>query len=138
LSDGGKNAFRFSILSGILLIISGTRGSVGVYGAILIVLTLLVKNVLLLSILRVVAFVFILLASLGGVSVIFGGHLIRRSQVRLGKFVIGIGSGMSTPGLLLTLLILFVARDLPAIVAEHGVIGWTGIILSLVARAKAK
>ena len=138
MSDGGKNAFRFSILSGILLIISGTRGSVVVYGAILIVLTLLVKNVLLLSILRVVAFVLIVLASLGGVSVIFGGNLIRKSHVRLGKFVIGIGSGVSTPGLLLTLLILFVTRDLPAVVAEHGIMGWTGIIVSLIARAKAK
>jgi len=62
LSDEGKNAFRLSILSGILLIISGTHGSVGVYGVILAVLMLLVKNVFLLSILRVVAFILILLA----------------------------------------------------------------------------
>jgi len=138
LSDGGKNAFRLSILSGILLIISGTHGSVGVYGVILAVLMLLVKNVLLLSILRVVALILILLASLGGVSVIFGGSLIRKSRIRLGKFVIGIGSGMSTPGLILTLLTVFVTWNLPAVVAEHGIMGWTGMIVSLVARTKAK
>ncbi|MFB0505020.1 MAG: hypothetical protein ACETWE_14475 [Candidatus Bathyarchaeia archaeon] len=138
MSDEGKNASRLSILSGILLIISGTHGSVGVYGVILAVLMLLVKNVLLLSILRVVALILILLASLGGVSVIVGGSLIRKSRIRLGKFVIGIGSGMSIPGLVLTLLTVFVTRNLPAVVAEHGIMGWTGMIISLVARAKAK
>ena len=130
--------FILSILSGILLMISGTSGSIGVYGRILSLITSSVENDLVLSTLRVVAFILIFIASLGGISVIFGGYLIYKSQVRLGKFIIGIGAGVGIPGLLLTLFTSIISRSFPAIIAEHGIIGWTGIILSLIARSIAK
>jgi len=130
--------FILSILSGIPLMISGTSGSIGLYGTILSLLASFVENDLVLLTLRAVAFALIFIASLGGVSVIFGGYLIRKSQVRMGKFIIGIGAGVGVPGLLLTLITSIISRSFPAVIAEHGVIGWTGIILSLVARSTAK
>jgi len=55
------------------------------------------------------------------------------SQVILGKFIIGIGAGIGIPDLLLTLFSLIVTGDFLSVVAQHGTIGWMGIILSLVA-----
>ena len=130
--------FILSILSGILLMISGTSSSIGVYGTIFSLITSFVENDLVLSTLRVVAFILIFIASLGGISVIFGGYLIYKSQVRMGKFIIGIGAGVGIPGLLLTLFTSIISRSFPAVIAEHGIIGWTGIILSLIARSIAK
>ena len=125
--------FILSILSGILLMISGTSGSIGVYGTILSLITSFVENDLVLSTLRVVAFILIFIASLGGISVIFGGYLIYKSQVRMGKFIIGIIAGVGIPGLLLALFTSIISCNFPAVIAEHGIIGWTGIILSLIA-----
>jgi len=130
--------FILSILSGILLMISGTSGSIGIYGTILSLLASYVENDLALLTLRVVAFALIFIASLGGVSVIFGGYLIHKSQVRMGKFIIGMGAGVGIPGLLLILITSIIGHSFPAVIAEHGIIGWTGIILSLIARSTAK
>jgi len=130
--------FILAILSGVLLIASGTRGSIGVYGIILSTIASFVEDTIIVSILDVVTLILILLASLGGVSVILGGYLIRKSQVILGKFIIAIGAGIGIPGLLLTVLTLIVTRDFFSVIAQHGIIGWAGIFLSLVARAKAK
>ena len=69
---------------------------------------------------------------------IFGGYLIHKSQVRMGKFIIGMGAGVGIPGLLLILITSIIGHSFPAVIAEHGIIGWTGIILSLIARSTAK
>ncbi len=130
--------YVLSILSGVLLFVSGTQGSIGVYGIIIDMISSFVEDALLLSILNAVALILILLASLGGISVILGGYMIYKSRVILGKFIIGIGAGMGVPGLLLTLFTLLINRDISIVIAQHGIIGWTGIILSLIARSKAK
>jgi len=118
--------------------VSGTSGSIGIYGTILSLLASYVEHDLALLTLRVVAFALIFIASLGGASVILGGYLIHKSQVRMGKFIIGIGAGIGIPGLTLTLITSIISRSFPAVIAEHGIIGWTGIILSLIARSIAK
>jgi len=135
---GLSTPVMLSLLSGVLLIISGTRGSIGVYGIIISVLALFLEDALLLLILKAVAFVLIFFASLGGVSVVLGGYLIYKSRVRLGKFLIGLGAGVGIPGLLLTLFTLIVSKDFSAVIAQRGVIGWTGVFLSLIARATAR
>lgn len=131
-------AFTLSILSGILLIISGTRGSIGIYGMIFSILASFVEDALILSILGAVALTLMFLASLGGFSVILGGYLVYKSKVRLGRFIIGLGAGVGIPGLLLTLFTFIVRQNVSAVMAQHGVVGWTGILLSLIARTIAK
>jgi len=53
----------------------------------------------------VLAYAFIAIASLGGFTVMFGGYLIWKDRVRLGRIVILIGSGAGFFTLLLFLLV---------------------------------
>jgi hypothetical protein len=136
--SGNSSPFMFSILSGIFLIISGTRGSIGVYGQLILKITSFFDYFPFFYLLKAVVFILFLFAYFGGLTVILGGYLIRKSQVVLGKFVIGVGAGMGIPSLFFTLLTLIFTKDFSAIMAQHGIIGWTGIFLSFIARAKAK
>lgn len=61
-----------------------------------------------------------------------------RSQVMLGRLVIGRGASLGIPGLVLMLLTVMVTRDFSSIIAQYGVIGWIGIALSFVVRSAAK
>jgi len=80
----------------------------------------------------VLAYVFIGIASLGGFAVLFGGYLIWRDRVRLGRVIILIGSGAGFFTLLLFVLVnlrreefSLLASVLPAIL---------GVALGVVAR----
>ena len=53
----------------------------------------------------VLAYAFIAIASLGGFTVMFGGYLIWKDRVRLGRIVILLGSGAGFFTLLLFLLV---------------------------------
>jgi hypothetical protein len=134
-----RNVFLLSILSGILLVIAGIHGSIGVYGTILSFLALFFQDVHVLSFLEIVALILVFVASLGGFSVMFGGYLVYKSQVRLGKLIISLGTGIGIPGLLLAMInVMLVKQEFSTVIAQYGIIGWTGIILSLIARIKAK
>lgn len=130
--------FVLSIFSGILLVISGISGSLGVYGTTLSTLTSFSQDKLTVSILESLTIILIFLASLGGFAVILGGFLIYKSQVRLGKFILGLGAGVGIPGLLLTVITAIVAQEFSVIMTQYGIFGWTGIVLSFIARAVAK
>jgi len=130
--------FILSIISGILLIVSGIHGSIGVYETILSTVALFFKHALAQSIIGSVALILILLASLGGFSVILGGYLIYKNRIRTGKFMIGLGASVGLPGLILILLTLTATQQFSLIIAQYGIIGWTGIALSLITRAVAK
>jgi hypothetical protein len=62
------------------------------------------QDVRVLFFLEIVALILVFVASLGGFSVMFGGYLVYNSQVRLGKLIIGLGTGVGIPGLLLALI----------------------------------
>jgi hypothetical protein len=130
--------FMLSVVSGLLLVVSGISGSTGVYGTVFSALALFVNDAFVLSVLWAVSLALVFLASLGGFAVMLGGYLIYRSQVMLGEFVMGLGAGVGVPGLALMLLTVVVVRDFSSIMAQYGVIGWIGIALSLVVRATAK
>ena len=135
-----KNRFPLiiSIVSGILLVISGTHGSAGIYGSLIHALASGIEDPIILKVSEVILLLLFLLASLGGFSVIFGGYLIYRLKVRLGKFVIGIGTGIGIPGLLFSILISAISNNISEMVAQYSVVGWTGILLSIIARLKSK
>lgn len=127
-----------SFLSGILLIIAGTTGSVGVYGAVLSALIQSSQETIVRSVLEWIALTLVLLASLGGFSVILGGYLIYKSQMRLGKLIIGLGIGVGIPGLLLAVSAGIATQDFSVVIAQHGIIGWTGIALAILAMSSVK
>jgi hypothetical protein len=81
-------------------------------------------------------------AALGGIAVIIGGVLIGLSRIRIGKFVIGLGAGVGLFGLIIMLVEAFMIggvlgfTEILTYVSQS--IAWIGVIMSIVARSRAK
>lgn len=127
-----------SVFAGVLLIFSGTRGPIGLYEAVLQNLPLIIGDPMILSIAGFVALIFIILSSLGGITVILGGVLVYKNHVKTGKLAMSIGAGVGILWFILTVFTIIAARDWTLITAEHSPIGWSGLILSFIARTIAK
>ena len=127
-----------AIVAGVLLIVSGTRGPMGIYETILKTLPMITKDPLILSVGGTVALVFITLSSLGGFTVILGGFLVYRNHVGTGKWLMSIGAGFGRFSLILLVIAIVLSGDLSIVTSEYSPIGWVGIILSFVARTIAK
>ncbi len=130
--------FALSIVAGLLLIISGTRGPVGIYETVLKTLPSVTQDPWVLSVAGAIALVFITLSSLGGFTVILGGFIVFRNHVRTGKLMISIGAGFGIFSIILLVITIVLSRDLSVVTSEYSPIGWTGVILSFVARTMAK
>jgi len=130
--------FVLSILGGILLVVSGTSGPIGIFLIILEELPLFTKDALILTISAMVALFLIILSSLGGFTVILGGYLIYKNHIGTGRLLIGLGAGVGIPWLLYILFTIMVTQEATAIIAQHSIVGWTGIILSFTARSIAR
>jgi len=127
-----------SICGGGLLIVSGTRGPIGIYEAILQNLPLFIKDPLVLLMATVMALILVILSSLGGLTVIVGGYLIYKGHVTTGKLMIGLGAGVGIPWLLFILFTLMITQGLTSVITQHSITGWMGIIISFIARLIAK
>ena len=121
-------AALLATVAGFLLIVSGYTGVRSVDRFFTLLEDLLGSRPFLI----VLTYVFIGIASLGGFAVIFGGYLIWKDRVRLGKVLILIGSGAGFFTLLLFVLVNLhreefspLASVLPAIL---------GVALGVVAR----
>ncbi len=130
--------FVLSIVAGGLLIISGPQGPVASYETIIQKLSLFIKDTVIISIATATAGVLIALSSFGGLIVIVGGYLVYSKHVSTGKLMIGFGGGAGIPLLLLMLWTIVSTQDLSTVMAQHSATGWTGIVLSLIARTVAK
>ena len=126
-----KRAFNIAMIAGILLILSGTTGVAS--------LVKIEEIVFRYADIWLISFIFpflLFIASLGGFTIMFGGYLILREQIRTGKFVISLGAGFGIISLLSNIFV--------AIITLHFPIEWflsfatIGLILSLVARRMAK
>lgn len=124
-------AATLAAVAGILLLVSGYTGQRSVDQLFTWFAEVFGVN----PILRVVAVVFIGIASLGGFSVLFGAYLIRKNRVRLGRMFILVGSGAGFFTLLLFFLVnlrgerfSFLASVLPALL---------GVAIGVVARFRA-
>ncbi|MCJ7714340.1 hypothetical protein MUO66_07790 [Candidatus Bathyarchaeota archaeon] len=131
-------AFLISVPAGLLLFIKGIQGPTGIYFLILDYVNGLLTTGAIKSFLVFGLLVLILLSSLGGLTVIAGGFLIWKDHVSTGKFLIGIGAGISTFLALFLLITLFTSGDLSSLIAQYGVVGWIGIILAFLARSIAR
>jgi uncharacterized membrane protein YuzA (DUF378 family) len=94
-------AALLAVVAGILLIVSGYTGVRSVDRFFTLLEDLFGNR----PFLVVLAYVFIGIASLGGFAVLFGGYLIWRDRVRLGRVIILIGSGAGFFTLLLFVLV---------------------------------
>lgn len=131
-------AFVLSVLGGVLLIVSGTRGPIGIFLVILEQLPLFIKDALIQTIAAVVALFLIILSSLGGFTVILGGYLVYKNHVGTGKLLIGLGAGVGIPWLLFMLFTVAMTQQVTAVTAQHNILGWVGIILAFIARNIAR
>ena len=94
-------AALLAVVAGVLLIVSGYTGVRSVDRFFTLLEDLFGNR----PFLVVLAYVFIGIASLGGFAVLFGGYLIWRDRVRLGRVIILIGSGAGFFTLLLFVLV---------------------------------
>ncbi|MFW9835176.1 MAG: hypothetical protein ACFFEK_14345, partial [Candidatus Thorarchaeota archaeon] len=82
------------------------------------------------------------IASLGGIAVIIGGLLIAINRIGTGKFVIGLGAGVGLIGLIIMLVEAYLAGGIAALTEILTLISqsiaWIGVILSIIARNRAK
>lgn len=131
-------ALVFSILAGMLLIVSGTSGPTGIYLLVLQELPRFTQDALILTTVSIIALVLILLSSLGGFAVILGGYFIYKDHIGIGRLTIGLGAGIGIPWLLFILFTVMATQEVSAVIAQHSIVGWTGIILSFIARSIAK
>jgi histidinol-phosphatase (PHP family) len=137
-----KTPFLLALIGGILLWIAGATGSVGIAGTITEILASIPELAPFVDILNLIYYILLLLAGLGGITVIGGGWLMTTDRVGTGKFLIGIGAGMGLISLIIQIaqnvytlgagaaLDLFLATAMTTIGA--------GILLSIAARQMAK
>ncbi len=125
-------AASLAALAGVLLLLTGFNGARGVNHFFLLLTDWLGPNPILFGL----AFVFVAIASLGGVAVLLGGYLIYRDQVRTGRLFIILGSGAGLFTLVMFLVVnlrreafSFLLHVLPAL---------AGVALGIAARMRSK
>lgn len=125
-------AALLAAVAGALLLVSGYTGARSVSHFFQILEEIFGTR----PVLIVLAYIFVGIASLGGFAVLLGGYLIYTNRVRIGRFLILVGSGAGFFTLLLFLLVNlrrqefdFLASILPAIL---------GVAIGIFARIRAR
>lgn len=120
-------------IAGALLLVVGYSGARGVHRFFSLLLGFLGDRPLLLL---VVAYIFVAIASLGGIAVLVGAYLIHADRVRTGRLLILLGSGAGLLSLVLFLIgnlrreeFSYVLEVLPAVL---------GVSVGIVARFRAR
>ena len=128
-----KTAMIVALVGGAFLLISGTNGVATFETMREIITELIGENQLIIYIFAAMIFI----ASLGGISVMFGGVLIGKGRVKIGKILILLGTGTGLIGLVIQVLLQLI-RQGDLILNWVLDIGTIGIVLSVVARKLAK
>ena len=121
-----------AFLGGALLLISGTNG-VATWENIKNIIISLIGDY---PLINFIFLVLISIAALGGFAVIYGGILIRKGRVTVGKIFILLGCGTGIIGLIIRLVPSYIQQGFSASLGWD--IGTWGIIFSVVARTVAK
>ena len=120
-------------VAGVLFIFVGWNGAQGVEEFVQLLTDVLGAN----PALRILAYVLVSIASLGGIAVILGAILISMDRVGWGKFLVLLGAGAGIISFVLFLVLL--VRRPSGIGAHLGAIPvLVGVVLSIAARWKAK
>ena len=132
MTSRNRQVMGIAIIAGILLLIAGISGLATWETIKYFVTTHVADN----SVVQIVFAILIFIASLGGISVIIGGLLIGKNKVGTGKFIITLGAGLGLIGLIFSLAVAYIEGDFT--VGSFFSIGMIGLILSIVARVRAK
>ncbi|TLZ51112.1 MAG: hypothetical protein E6K18_05885 [Methanobacteriota archaeon] len=130
-TDNEKAAF-LAVIAGLLMLVSGVTGASQWRRTFDLIESFLGAS----PALRFVQLVFVVLGSVGGIFVLLGAYAFRNDRVRTGKIVILFGTGFTIASLILFLIIAVQRGELPF--AGGAAIGFTGVVLSVFARFKAK
>jgi len=124
------------IISGLFVIEGNMVGGSGIFGFLgdIIVEQGYITEAYMIDLITTVIFVFGLIGSLGGITVIMGAGFIFFYRKILGKLLVALGTGMGLIGL----FILFLTTFITGIYAFLGLIliiihsiGWIGVLLSI-------
>lgn len=125
-------AFVLALVAGILILFAGYNGARRLDAILDAIAQFVGPN----PAFRILSFVLLALASLGGALVIVAGILIRKDRVRMGRFLITLGTGFSVLGLILFIVTNLEREHIP-LVQGFGP-GAAGVILSVAARLTSK
>lgn len=125
-------AMYVAIVAGILLLLSGTSG----LATWELVKEFVTNNITDNAAVQIIFAILIFIASLGGLAVIVGGILIGKENLGTGKFLITLGAGMGIIGLIVSIYIAYVQGSLT--IGSFFTVGFTGLLLSIIARSMAK
>jgi hypothetical protein len=132
LSSKNKKAMIIAIFAGILLLIAGISG-LATWETIK---NFVINNIIDNFIVQIIFSILIFIASLGGISVIAGGLLIGRDNIRTGKLFIALGAGLGLIGLIVSIIVALMENNF--LIGSFFSIGAIGLILSIVARLMVK
>lgn len=138
MSARNRIAGNIAIVAGILLLIGGSIGSLGFWE----IAFDFAENIFpsqYKEILRLIFEILVLLALLGGITVMLGGYLIKKDRTIIGKFLISIGAGIGIISFLISLIISYFQGSSAELIhwASTSLSG-IGIVLSIVARFVAE
>lgn len=131
LTDNEKAAL-LAIWAGVLMLLSGVTGASQWRRTFDLIQGLVGSS----PILQFVQLVFVAVGSVGGIFVLLGAYAFRENRVRTGKLLILFGTGFTLVSLLVFLVL--AARHGDAPFAGASVLGFLGVILSVIARYRAK
>ena len=118
-------------IAGALLLFVGYNGARGVHRFFNLLVELLGDRPLLL----VLAYVFVAIASLGGIAVLVGGYLLHVDRVRTGRLLILLGSGAGV--ISLVLFVIGILRRQAFDVLLEVLPALAGVLVGIVARFRA-
>ena len=128
------------IIGGILMIVSGTVGSVGFIGTLIEKLSVWAPS--LAPFLSPILWILTIIAMGGGISVIIGCLIYNGGNEGTGKFIVGLGAGMGLFGLIIAIISSIIGgnavSDATAVLMSilNGSYGLVGAFLTVVARIK--
>ncbi|HLF05924.1 MAG TPA: hypothetical protein VI893_01905 [Thermoplasmata archaeon] len=134
IEAANKSAGNWALIAGILLLVAGLTGV-----ALWTFIATTIKSNLPAALLPIADYLqyLVFLSSLGGIIVILGGLALRGNKVGTGKFFIALGAGFGLIGLILIAITSIFAISVP-IASAPSLIGFLGLILSIIARMKVK
>ena len=136
------HSFLLCLIGGVLIILQGWPGSIGFLSKLELIQAIPELQPIY-PIIEILLYVLLAIAALGGIAVIIGGTLLTTDRIGTGRFIIGLGAGMSLIGLIIylgqSIWIAGTAAPLFDFATEvTQTIGWIGVILSIVGRRTAK
>ncbi len=135
-----KIAFILCLIAGIIFIEVAWTGNIGIFAYLSNITTVFPQLASLEVIINWTLYILTFLAGLGGIAVIIGAILVTTERTGIGKFVIGLGVGMSLIGIIINLVMAIWLGGLTGVydmfLVSASITGWIGIILSIIGRRK--